>query len=193
VARGGRGGDGVVAPSGQPQRQQQAGQRRARGGAASVVEEVIVEDDDWKVDSRGTPGAGTSIRSPSIPRAAGSSSIGQRCGAFSSPDFSCVHRCWALTHVLSHHRRRGGEAPPGAARRGGCRHRRPAQRRQVIASRGIDPRPAGGTVHGCARGLMPSRSLLSCLLNEVPNDSRAVGLLAMGVYVRLRMVTCTCT
>lgn len=55
VARGGRGGAGVVAPSAQSQRGQQAGQRRPRGGS-SVVEEVLVEDDDWKVDSRGAPG-----------------------------------------------------------------------------------------------------------------------------------------
>jgi len=68
VARGGRGGDGVVAPSAQPQRRQQDGQRRARGGAAAIVEEVIVEDDDWKVDSRGTPGIDTSILEPSTPR-----------------------------------------------------------------------------------------------------------------------------
>ena len=67
VARGGRGGDGVVAPSAHPQRRQQEGQRRARGGAASVVEEVIVEDDDWKVDSRGTPGIDASILRPSTP------------------------------------------------------------------------------------------------------------------------------
>ena len=53
VARGGRGGEGVVAPSAQPQRRPRTGRR---GVGSDVVEEIVVEDVDWKLDSCGAPG-----------------------------------------------------------------------------------------------------------------------------------------
>lgn len=59
VARGGRGGTGVVAPS--RQQKQSELQRQYKYARESGTEVVAVEDDNWKVDTQGAAGQQLSL------------------------------------------------------------------------------------------------------------------------------------